>query len=151
MHRRLLFVAALLCITASALAAEGFHKWYDENGQVVYSQFAPPEGRDGEVVEPPPPPAEDPAVAQRRLQEQQQRTADFLEDKELASEKAAEQQAALDRDQERCARARENLRLLTGRSRQLFQMPDGTVTRLSEEERQARRAEMQTIIDESCP
>lgn len=150
MHRSLFLVAALLCLAVPALAAEGFHKWYDEDGQVVYSQFAPPEGREGEVVEPPPPPAEDPAAAQRRLQEQQQRTADFLEDKELASEKATEQQAALDRNQERCARARENLRLLSGRSRQLFQMPDGTVTRLSEEDRQARRAEMQKVIDESC-
>lgn len=150
MHRRLFFVTALLFVTLPALAAGGFHKWYDEDGQVVYSQFAPPEGRNGEVVKAPPPPAEDPAVAQRRLQEQQQRTADYLEDKELASQKASEQQAALDRDQERCAQARENLRLLTGRSRQLFQMPDGTVARLSEEDRQARRAEMQKIIDESC-
>lgn len=148
--RRHLMLPILLMLAPPLLAAEGFHKWYDEDGQAVYSQFPPPGGAESEIVKPPPPPAESPEVAQQRLREQQQRSADYREDQELAAEQSGEQQAVLDRDRERCAQARENLRLLNGRARQLFQMPDGTIKRLSEEEREVRRAQSRQIIDESC-
>jgi hypothetical protein len=150
MPRRHLMLPILLMLAAPLLAADGFHKWYDKDGQAVYSQFAPPEGSDSEIVKPPPPPAESPEVAQQRLQEQLQRSADFLEDKELAATESAAKQAALDRDMQRCTQARRNLELLNGPARQLFQMPDGSVQRLSDEDRQARRVEAQKVIDESC-
>jgi hypothetical protein len=149
--QRLRFVPLLaLVAAAAAIASDGVHKWYDEDGQAVYSQFAPPQGQQSEIVEPPPPPAEDPEVAQRRLQEQLQRSADYQEDQELAAEKAEKQRVAAGRAQARCTQARETLQVLNGPARQLFQLPDGTVTRLSEEERQARRVEAQKVIDESC-
>jgi hypothetical protein len=150
MPRCRLIVPILLLIAPPLMAAGGVHKWYDEDGQAVYSQFSPPAGSESEIVKPPPPPAEAPEVAQQRLQEQLQRSADYLEDKALSAEEASEQQAALDRDRERCAQARKNLEVLNGRARQLFQMPDGSVRRLTEEERQARRAQAQQAIDESC-
>jgi hypothetical protein len=89
-------------------------------------------------------------VAQQRLQEQLQRSADFLEDEELAAAESAAKQAALDRDMQRCTQARRNLELLNGPARQLFQMPDGSVRRLTEEDRQARRVEAQKVIDQTC-
>jgi len=146
---RLLPLVALVLGTAVS-ASNGVHKWYDEDGRAVYSQFAPPEDRQSELVRPPPPPAESPETAQRRLQEQLQRSADYQEDQELAAEKADEQQTAAAQAQARCTQAREAMQLLNGPARQLFQLPDGTVTRLSEEERQARRVEAQQVIDESC-
>jgi hypothetical protein len=140
----------VLVAATAVIASDGVHKWYDKDGQAVYSQFAPPDDQQSEIVMPPPPPAEDPEVAQRRLQEQMQRSADYQDDQELAAEKAEEQQVAAAQAQERCAQAQEALRLLSGPARQLFQLPDGTITRLTEEERQARRVEMQQVIDESC-
>jgi hypothetical protein len=150
MPRRHLMLPILLMLAAPLLAADGFHKWYDKDGQVVYSQFAPPEGSDSEIVKPPPPPAESPEVAQQRLQEQLQRSADFLEDEELAAAESAAKQAALDRDMQRCAQARTNLARLNGPPRRLFQMPDGSVRRLTEEERQEQRIEAQKVIDQTC-
>jgi hypothetical protein len=145
------FVLVISLLSPGLVFASGaVHKWYDEDGNAVYSQFAPPDGKQAELVKPPPPPAEDPATAQSRLQDQLQRSADYREDKELAAEKAAEAQAATDKSRERCAQAREAMVLLNGPARQLFQLPDGTVQRLSEEERQARREQTQQVIDESC-
>ena len=145
------FVLLISLMSPALVCASGaVHKWYDADGNAVYSQFAPPEGKEAEMVKPPPPPAEDPETAQRRLQDQLQRSADFREDKELAAEKAAEAQAATNQSRERCTQARETMVLLNGPARQLFQMPDGTVQRLSEEERQARREQTQKVIDESC-
>ena len=150
MPRRHLMLPILLLIVSPVLASGGFHKWYDENGQAVYSQFAPPEGSQGEIVKAPPPPAESPEVAQQRLQEQLQRSADLREDKELAATESAQKQAALDRDRQRCAQARTNLERLNGPTRRLFKMPDGSVRRLTEEEREVRRIEAQQAIDQSC-
>lgn len=146
---RLIPLLALLA-PAVVAASDAVHKWYDEDGQPVYSQFPPPEGRQGELIKPPPPPAEEPEVAQRRLQEQLQRSADYREDQELAAEKADESQTAAMQAQLRCTQAREAMGSLTGPSRRLFQMADGTVRRYTEEERQAKRVEMQQIIDEDC-
>ena len=150
MSRRRLSAGIFLLTTLPAFAAGGVHKWIDENGEVVYSQFAPPQSRQSELVKPPPPPAESPEVAQKRLQEQIQRSADFREDKELAASEAAKQQAEAERTKTRCEQARSNLAGLEGRARQLFRMPDGSVQRLSAEQREAKRAEAQKAIDENC-
>ncbi len=147
-HRTLILLTMLIALPLQA--AEGYHLWYDENGQAVYSQFAPPGGRESRTIKPPPPPAESPEVAQQRLEERLQRSEDLREDKALAAEEAKEAQSKEAAARQRCEAARQNLAVLNGRSRQLFQLPDGTVTRMSEEERQAKREEMQKVIDESC-
>ena len=133
-----------------AAAAKGYHLYYDENGQAVYSQFAPGEGRESEVVKPPPPPAESPEVAQKRLQEQLQRFEDNREDQELAQQKADEARTKADRTSQRCDQARKNLEVLSGPPRRLYQSPDGSVQRMDEEHRAKQRAEMEKIIAEDC-
>ena len=45
--------------------------------------------------------------------------------------------------------ARKNLAVLNGPPRQLIKTADG-IRRLTDEERQAKRAEMQKIVDEEC-
>ena len=42
-----------LTIVLPAHAAKGYHLWYDENGQAVYSQFAPDDGTPVQTVKPP--------------------------------------------------------------------------------------------------
>ncbi|MDJ0739127.1 MAG: DUF4124 domain-containing protein [Gammaproteobacteria bacterium] len=139
----------LILVAAPALAAKGYHLWYDENGQAVYSQFAPGEGRESRIIQGPPPPAEPPEVAQQRLQEQLQQFEDNREDEQLAAEKTATAAAEAGVKRQRCDAARKNLTLLNGPARQLFQTADG-IRRLTPEERQAKRDEMQKIIDTDC-
>ena len=138
-----------LAAALPAAAAKGYHLWYDENGQAVYSQFPPDDGRPTETVKPPPPPAE-PEAAKQRLQERMQGLEDSREDKALAEQKAAEAEAEAAQAQQRCESARRNLEVLNGPPRQLYQRPDGSVVRMEEAERQRQRAEMQKIIAEDC-
>lgn len=146
--RHLLPFLVIFC-SLPVLAAKGYHLWYDEDGQAVYSQFAPAQGRESELVKPPPPPAESPEVARGRLQQRLQQFEDNREDEELAAEKTAAANTEASQKRERCEAARKNLTLLNGRSRQLFQTADG-IRRLTDEERQAQRAEMEKIIAEDC-
>ncbi len=139
-----------LIIALPSHAEKGAHLWYDEDGNAVYSQFAPQGSKPSEIVKPPPPPAESPEVAQERLRQQLQRFEDNREDQELADEKATQAKLEADQARERCAIAREQLELLNGPARRLFRNSDGTVSRLNEEQRQDKRAEMEKIIATDC-
>ena len=139
-----------LVFSLPAYSAKNYHLWYDENGQAVYSQFAPEDGTPTQRVKGPPPPAESPEVAQRRLQEQQQRSADFFEDKNLAREKNAEAASAAAQDKQRCEAARKNLQELTGPPSRLYRKSDGTYERWDETQREQQRKEMEKIIAETC-
>ena len=149
MPSRHLLLPLLIFCSLPALAAKGYHLWYDEDGQAVYSQFAPGQGRESEVVKPPPPPAESPEVARGRLEQRLQQFEDNREDENLAAEKTAAADTEASQKRQRCEAARKNLTLLDGRARQLFQTPEG-IRRLTDEERQAKRAEMEKIIAEEC-
>ena len=146
----LLSLVVALALAFPAIAEKGVHVWYDENGQAVYSQFAPPEGTTARTVKPPPPPAESPEVAQQRLQEQIQKSADFFEDKELAEQEEAKVERAAAQDRQRCEDARRNLERLTGPPSRLYRQADGSYQRLDEAERQRRREEMEKVVAESC-
>lgn len=150
MPSRLISFTFCLLIVTPLSAAPGMHLWYDENGQAVYSQFPPGEGRQSTRIKPPPPPAESPEAAQQRLQQRLQRLEDNREDKALAREKAEKTKAERAFAEERCQSARQNLLGLEGQARQLFRKSDGSVSRLTAEDREAKRAEMRKIIEESC-
>jgi hypothetical protein len=143
----LILTSAFCAITIAA--EKGYHHWIDDQGQSVYSQFAPADNRESEIIAPPPPPAESPEAAKARLDQQLQAFEDNREDEELAGEKtaAADQEARL--RQQRCESARSNLKVLDGPPRQLIQTDEG-IRRLTPEQRQARREEMQKIIDTDC-
>lgn len=150
MPKHLIPLLVGLTIVLPAHAAKGYHLWYDENGQAVYSQFAPDDGTPVQTVKPPPPPAESPEVAQQRLQEQIQKSADFFEDKSLSQEKAAKASNEAAQQKQRCAEARRNLQELTGPPNRLYRQSDGTYKRWDEAQREERRIEMEKIISESC-
>lgn len=139
-----------LAIVLPAYAAKGYHLWYDENGQAVYSQFAPEDGTPVQTVKPPPPPAESPEVAQQRLNEQIQKSADFFEDKQLAKKERTETEQTAEQAKMRCEAARRNLQELTGPPNRMYRQSDGSYKRWDETEREAQRKEMEKIIAESC-
>jgi len=145
-----LFFLFGLALAIPAVAAQGAYLWYDEDGNAVYSQSPPPGGQPSRRVKPPPPPAESPEVAKERLNQSLQRFEDNREDEALAEEKVQEAKSEAAAAQQRCTEARRNLELLDSSVRRRFQMPDGSVRRLTEEERQPRRAEYEKIIAEDC-
>lgn len=147
----LIAVVAQLALVGGATAAKGYHLWYDENGEAVYSQFPPPNGHTSEMVKPPPPPAESPEVAREKLQRQLQQFEDNREDESLAREAADEQATKDQAATDRCQQARRNLELLDGRPRQLYRTEDGSYARLDEVEREKQRTEMRAIIARDCP
>jgi len=139
-----------LTFALHANAEKGAHLWYDEDGNAVYSQFAPQGDKRTEIIKPPPPPAEAPEVAQERLRQQLQRFEDNREDRELAHKKSAQARQEAARASERCATARQQLENLNGSARRLFRNSDGTVSRLSNEQREEKRAEMEKVIASDC-
>ena len=140
----------LLIVTAiPAVAHAGLYRWVDENGVTQYSQTAPL-GRDADKLKPPPPPAEDPQEARRRLDQQLQKVDDQREDRELAAEERRRREEEQRIRQQNCANARTNLERLGRTGRRLVRLPDGSYTRLTEEERQERMRKAQEIIQENC-
>jgi hypothetical protein len=135
---------------AGPTAAQKFHLWYDEDGQAVYSQFAPGGGRESETVKAPPPPAETAAEARARLQRQLQPSEDRREDESLAEKDATKAASQAEQAERRCKMARENLEVLTGRPRMTYRTGDGELVRMTPEEQQRKRAEMEAIVERDC-
>ena len=139
-----------LGLTLAASAAQAaMYKWTDANGNVQYGQFPPPGAQAERIsssgtthkVEP-----QDSLSPQQRLQE--------LEDqKKQQSEQATEAQAEQQRAEARrknCDIARKNLAVLQEGGHRRLRLPDGTVTYLSEEQKQERIAQANQQIKDNC-
>jgi len=137
--------SAFLLSSASATT----YRWTGDDGQVIYSQVPPADGRPHTIIGPPPPPA-DAAREQSRLDALRQGFADRQEDKQLGADeqaKEAEKQAAVAKN---CDTARRNIAALEGSPNRLIRQPDGSVTRMTPEEREAKLNEARKYIDENC-
>lgn len=144
--RQLIIVAGLI-LPLSGQAA--MYKWVDDQGNTVYSQVPPPDGRSTREVAPPPPPAE-PEASQRQLNELRQRLNDAVEDRELQAESQAEQATERQQRRENCEAARYNLQGLQQSARQLVRSGDGDYRRLTPEEIKTKTEQYQKIIDQDC-
>lgn len=150
---RLLGITALVLAAPAALpaAAAQLYRYVDENGVTVYSQTPPPGGEAAAItVDAAAPSAADAAAAREQLREEIERDFDARNEAARAAEEAAEQAAAAKARAENCEAARTNLATLTDLGARVLQMPDGSVTRISDEEREAlmRKAEME--IEDLC-
>jgi len=142
----LMLVLGLTVIAAPASAV--MYKWTDPDGTTQYGQF-PPQGVEAEEITPGRPPrsqSEAEPTPQERLQELEK-----AQEKqgEQAAEKAALQQQAEQRKKD-CQISRDNLKSLTTGGRHRVRLPDGTVTYLSEEDRQQRITDAKRRIMKNC-
>jgi hypothetical protein len=135
-------IAALLPVVAGAQA----YRWVDEKGQVHYSQVPPP-GKEAKPVGPPPPPAAAPnqdalnrSLAEGKEAEPQRRK---------EADRAFQQQANIEAQ---CRQARETLAYMEAKTARRLGTTDekGNVSRVTDEEFEARRAELRQIIS-GCP
>jgi hypothetical protein len=137
----------LLALAAVPLAAGAqAYRWVDEKGQVHYSQTPPP-GKKAEAVAPPPP------VSGAPNQDALNRSLDQERATEPERRKAAENAAAQQQQiQQQCNQAREQLAFMEAKTARRLGTTDdqGNVSRVTEEEFQARRAELQRVIAERC-
>ena len=135
-------VVATLPLAAGAQA----YRWVDEKGQVHYSQV-PPTGRESRSVGPPPPPSAAP--------NQESLNRSLAAENEAApkhqEETAGAAQAKAQRE-EQCRQAREQLAFMDAKTARRLGTTDaqGNVSRVTEEEFQGRRAELQKAADERC-
>jgi hypothetical protein len=142
-----LLALALTLATASASAA--MYKWTDQNGNVQYGQF-PPSGVQAErisasgtthKVDP-----QDSKSPQQRLQELEEQQ---KQQGEQEAEAAAKQQLAAQR-QNNCELARKNLAVLQEEGHHRVRLPDGTVTYLTDEQKQQRVDQANQQIKDNC-
>lgn len=142
-----LLAGQLLLGPTATLAAT--YRWTDDQGQTVYSQIPPDDGRPYRKVGAPPPPP-DPEGARRDLENLRQGLADRREDKQRSQEE--QQQAAEQRTEteKNCETARQNVSTLESGGRRLIRMPDGSVKRLTPEEREAKLEEARRYLQNNC-
>ena len=140
-------ITIILALTTSTAGAAMF-KWTDADGSTQYGQY-PPAGVQAEPVKVSPQPASQPQPAsspQQRLKELEQQQ---QKQSEKDTEAAAEKQRA-ETIKKNCEIAKNNLAGLQMGGHRLTRLPDGSYTRLSEEERLSRVADAEKHIKEYC-
>jgi len=135
-------IVAMLPLAAGAQV----YRWVDDRGQVHYSQV-PPKGRDAQPVGAAPPPAASPNQdsLNRSLADDKQAEPQRRETADRAS------QAQSLREQQ-CRQALEQLAYMDAKTPRRLGTTDeqGNVSRVTEEQFQQRRAELQKMADEQC-
>ena len=136
----------LLLAVLPPLAAAQAYRWVDEKGQVHYSQTPPP-GKQAQPVGPPPPPSASPnqdALNKSLSEDQAGRSWNQQEAERVAKAKA-------DREAQ-CRQFREQLAFMdrTPPIRMTTVDDKGNVSRVSAEQYDQRRADLQNAIAQSC-
>jgi hypothetical protein len=151
---RSLVVATLLCTSPLPATAGQVYRWLDENGQVQFTERAPPPGVEAQAV-PVRPTGPTPAQSAEELQRLRERArlgaSGEAPDDAGAAEPTPEQKAQ--REQQRlknCQTAQENLRVLEQSRRVMVKDDDGNLQPLDDEQRQAKLDETRRHIEEFC-
>lgn len=145
---------AVLCALpgiAPAQAASVFYKWVDETGGVQFTGAPPPGGIPYEKVNVETHDAP-PGEAGRATLEERVRQSDLRRKTETRQAAQKQEEAEIAAEKERlCSQARKRLTSVATFPRVSRTLPDGTVARLGEEERQAAIAEAEKYLqDNNC-
>ena len=118
-----LFALSLFSLNSTA----GVYRWVDDQGNVVYSQTPPPDGRDAKLMAPPPPPAEDPEAAMERVRSQTEALDKASQERQKQLEERKKRAQLEAQRKANCEAARKNLETLRSR-------PPNTLYRTGEDE-----------------
>ncbi len=141
--RRLLFLMALLAISASAPAK--LYKWVDKDGNVTYSQVKPPDAEAQELTIRGVPPVSN-EEARERLDQINEKAEAASKDRQFKATHATEIAEREARLKENCKIAQENLRVLQTASR----VKDAQGNFVDDKAREARIAQTKQEIADSC-
>ena len=131
-------------------SADKIYKWVDQNGEIQYTQLPPPVGVEVLEIRSAPPPADDPAAESAKLQEQVEALDERMEERQAATAEAELRAKNAEIRRQNCITARKNLGELQQGGIKRYRLPDGTVLRMTEEDRLKRIAETETAITENC-
>lgn len=125
------------------------YRWVDRQGQVHFSDH-PPDDLPAQAIQPAPPAptGDDSAQRIKEFVDRSEAEAAAKQAEEQARRKAEEAAAAR---QQACEQARRSRARMGDRPRVLLINPDGSARRLTEEERQARLAELERMIADCGP
>lgn len=146
---RWLVLLGLLMVAWLPSSQAEIYQWIDENGASHYSQEPPSDGQ-YRVMTPNPVQPSDAEAAQKRLEsllQQQKASQEARESQQREQQKKAAEQEVR---QQRCQQAKQRLADLQNRPRVRITAEDGTVRRLTEEERQERMTQASTLVEEFC-
>jgi len=146
----LLLGTAMAGTQSLAGSPDKIYKWVDQNGEIQYTQMPPPPGAEVMDVRSAPPPADDPASERARIQQENEALDERMAERQEAAARAELRAKNRKIRQENCVTARKNLGELQQGGIKRYRLPDGTVLRLTEEDRQKRIADTQAEIAENC-
>lgn len=151
MNKSLALISILSASFFTGLLLAQSYRWTDDQGNTVYSQIPPPDGREVKLVAPPPRPAELPENEQEKLEEQLKQVNE-AEQKRQLERKALEEQRARDKYvKQQCTNARMNLETINNRPPQTqFQTSDGSYKRFTPEERAEQIKQATDTIEKYC-
>ena len=137
---------ALLLLALPIAAGAQVYRWKDKNGQVHYSQVPPP-GAEARTLAPPPPPSASPN--QDALNKSLQDAAKAEPKAREEAIKAAEAQASRQRE---CQSLREQIAYMDQNTARRMTTTDaqGNVSRVTTDQFDARKAELQSRMSSVC-
>lgn len=148
--RTILF--CLLLATTLGVQAK-VYRWTDENGQTVYSQSPPPDGK-AEEIKPPPPPSRPASIPGQGDADSSPPAGETEKGGEAKGPATADTQPEVVEDPEikarNCQAARHNLRVYEGLGSRLVKREDGSIYRPNEEERQQKIDESRAQVEKYC-
>lgn len=141
--RHFVLFTVLLAITTIAPAADQIFKWQDDQGQTHYTATPPPPGHTGELLR-----IDTRSSAPERARPPTPPATTATGEQPSAPDPIA---TAAKASAEQCDVARRNLAVLEqGGADRRFQMPDGSITRLTPAALQEKIASNQEFLDSHC-
>ena len=142
-----LVILSLFSLNSTA----GVYRWVDDQGNVVYSQTPPPDGRETKLMAPPPPPAEDPDAAMERIRAQSEALEKASQERQKQQQEK-KQKAQLEAQRKaNCEAARKNLETLRSRPpNTLYRTGKDEYRRFTIDELNQQIKEQEKIIQENC-
>ena len=137
----------VLCVVVSNSQA-ALYKWVDADGNTHYTQSPPTGGIEADVIKPPP--KIDTNKALDKLEEQQKYLDGLQEERGKQAKKQQNEEANEAVRKSNCELGKDKLTHLTDIPRIQKVDKDGNVSRLTEEERQAKIKKAQELIDKEC-
>ena len=147
--KKLILAAAVLALAPAAFAQ--LYKYTDKDGKTVYTD-QPPTNVDSKAIKAPPPPPASSAPAATAKTAEKGKEADKAAPKDpKEAAKRAEDEARRKADNaERCANARENLRVAESGRRQTRLNAKGEVEYLDDAEIEANKAARRSDVERAC-
>ena len=141
---RKLMITFLLALGCSSAMATQLYKWVDENGVTQFSQQPPPDSQYQRMNVAPVPELGAPAQPNPPV------TSDSSEPATNDVSPAVDEAAAKAELEAYCASQRNRLTTMENNPRLSRTLPDGTVERIGEDERQAMIAETRSDLQKYC-